>query len=299
MAKVYSKNKKKRWESAYLNDAAYLFYYERLRDIAISLFKYENLPDTMDARYLELGLLEQGKMVLFEDEVLGYLSLEVLIGQPLDVYRNPIKRTAYAVNGYRKELDASNSVIIYNDLLRENGIRRLEYYARKLYEIDRSIDVNVKTQKTPVMILCNEQQRSTMKNLFMQYEGNEPFIYGDKNLDLSGVQVLNTGAPYVAGDLQDLKTSIWNEALTYLGVPNVNNVKKERLITDEVTRNMGGTNASRFSRLKAREQAIDKFNAMFGTNITVDYQEMLDIDNLDIMNAEVLDNVTEGGNKDE
>ena len=45
------------------------------------------------------------------------------------------------------------------------------------------------------------------------------------------------------------------------------------MITDEVTRNQGGTIASRYSRLESRRQAVKKINAMFGTNIEVNYLE--------------------------
>ena len=112
-----------------------------------------------------------------------------------------------------------------------------------------------------------------MKNLYAQYMGNEPFIFGDKNLDLSGIKTLDTTSPYVADKLYELKTQIWNEALTYLGISNINVVKKERMITDEVTRNQGGTVASRYSRLESRRQACKQINEMFGLDIWVDYRE--------------------------
>ena len=112
-----------------------------------------------------------------------------------------------------------------------------------------------------------------MKNLYKQYEGNEPFIFGNKAMDVNGLTVLKTDAPYVADKLYELKTQLWNEALTYLGISNINIVKKERLITDEVTRNQGGTVASRYSRLESRRQACEKINEMFGLNIWVDYRE--------------------------
>ena len=113
----------------------------------------------------------------------------------------------------------------------------------------------------------------TMKNLYMQYEGNEPFIFGTKDLDTTGLSVLKTDAPYVADKLYQLKTQIWNEALTYLGISNLNVQKKERLVSDEVMRNMGGVIASRYSRLNARRQACEQINEMFGLNIEVDYRE--------------------------
>ena len=111
----------------------------------------------------------------------------------------------------------------------------------------------------------------------MQYDGNEPFIFGDKNLDMNGISVLKTDAPFVADKLMQLKFQIWNEALTYLGISNVNMHKKERLLNDEVTRNMGSTVASRYARLNARKEACKKINAMFGLNIDVEYREDIQI----------------------
>ena len=51
------------------------------------------------------------------------------------------------------------------------------------------------------------------------------------------------------------------------------------MITDEVQRNQGGTIASRYSRLEARREAVDKINRMFGTDISVDYREDFQITN--------------------
>ena len=196
-----------------------------------------------------------------------------MIGGQLDVYRIPIERTAYATNGYQARLDETNSVIIFNNYTHTNSMLDVEMYARRLYEIERTIDVNVKAQKTPLIIRATENQRLTIKNLYMQYDGNEPFIFGDKNLDMDGIKVLKTDAPYVADKLNILKRQIWNEALTYLGIENSNTEKKERLVSDEVTTNLGGVEAQRFCRLNARRQAAKKINEMFGLNISVDFRQ--------------------------
>ena len=150
-------------------------------------------------------------------------------------------------------------------------------FSKRLYNLDRIIDVNANAQKTPVLIRCSEDERLTMKNLYMQYDGNQPFIFGDSELNPNALLVLKTDAPYVADKLYELKTQIWNEALTYLGIMNVNITKKERMITDEVTRNSGGTIASRYSRLEARRQACKEINTMFGLNISCDYREDLEL----------------------
>ena len=146
-------------------------------------------------------------------------------------------------------------------------------FSKRLYNLDRIIDVNANAQKTPVLVLSDEKQRLVLQNLYMQYDGNMPFIFGDKNLDISGIKVLSTQAPYVADKIFDLKSRIWNEALTYLGISSLNIQKKERLITDEVTRNQGAVIASRYNRLEARRKAANEINRMFGLNIEVYYRE--------------------------
>ena len=210
----------------------------------------------------------------FNDEEIGDLCLNCITQGRLNVYGYPILRRAYSnYNNYQRLLKENNSVIIYNNMLHTNSILAVKMFARRLYNFDRIIDVNANAQKTPVLIRANEKQRLTMLNLYKQYEGNEPFIFGDKNLDISNMSVLKTDAPYIADKIYELKTQTWNEALTYLGISNVNISKKERLITDEVARNQGGTTASRYSRLTSRQQAADKINKMFDRDITVRYRE--------------------------
>lgn len=266
-------NKKKRWESAWLNNATYQQYYNRLFELAINMYEWKNLPDSVDERFLELSLFTKGMAVFFKDEVMGELCLHCAINGQLSVYGIPINRRAFAVNGYQKTLTENDSVIIYNNYTHTNSMLDVEMYARRIYEIERTIDVNVKAQKTPTLIKGTENQMLTLKNLYMQYEGNEPFIYGDKTLDLSGIEVLNTNAPYVSDKLNILKRQIWNEALTYLGVENSNTEKKERLVSEEVTTNLGGVEAQRFCRLNARRKAAEQINKMFNLNIQVDFRE--------------------------
>ena len=270
-------------ESLILNKHTYTQYLNWLTELAISMFKWKNLPETVDARYIEMQLFLTGAMVYFNDEVIGDLCLNCLSQGRMDVYGYPIIRRAYsAYNNYQRLLKPNNSVVIYNNYMRTNSVLDVQMYARRLYNIDRIIDVNVNAQKTPVIVRASEKQRMTMMQLYMQYDGNEPFIFGDKDLDLNSLAVLKTDAPYVADKLYALKTEIWNEALTHLGISNVNINKKERLITNEVSRTQGGTIASRYSRLDSRQEAAEKINIMFGHDIEVDYRDELQLlDNLD------------------
>ena len=285
------------WESAELNNASYIQYYDRLTELSISMFEWRNLPDTIDPRFLELTLFANGYAVFFNDEDLGYLALQCAISGPLDVYRIPINRRAYAVNGYNRELSNKDSVIIYNNMLHKNSMLDVRMFARDLYNLDRAIAVNANAQKTPILIKCTENERLTLENLYMQFDGNKPVIYGDKQLNPNSLTVLKTDAPYVADKLYTLKTQKWNEALTYLGISNVNITKRERLITDEVTRNQGGTIASRYSRLESRRDACRKINEMFGLDVQCDYredyQEVVQSENSDSINREQEDMTNE------
>lgn len=265
-------------DSATKNNITFQYYYNRLTELAISMFEWKNLPESVDPRFLELTLFSDGMCVFFRDEVMGELALQTMIGGNLSVYRIPKIRRAYATNGYNKKLDENDSVIIFNNMIHTNSIRDIEMFAQRLYNIDRTIDVNINAQKTPILITCNENERLTMKNIYKEFDGNSPVIYANKGFDPKSVNVLKTDAPLVADNLYQLKTQIWNEALTYLGISNINVQKKERLLQDEVTRNLGGTIASRYPRLEARKQACQQINKMFELNIDVDYRDDLDID---------------------
>lgn len=261
------------WETMRSNNWEYRTYYERLMELAISMFEWKNLPDTVDERFLELALFSDGNAVFFNEEDIGYLGLRVALGGPLSVYNIPLNRRAFAANGFQRQLDDTNSVIIYNNMVRTNTLPLVDLYARRLWDLDRAIDVNAKAQKTPVLVLGTETEKLTLKNLYMQYDGNEPFIFGYKDqVSPSTLKVMKTDAPYVADKLQQLKTQLWNEVLTALGITNVSYQKKERMITDEVVRSQGGTIASRYSRLNARRQAVEKINKMFGLNIEVNFR---------------------------
>lgn len=261
------------WESAISNNQTFINFYQRLFSIAISRFEYDNLPDTVDRRFLELALFCDGQALFFKDDVIGFLGLRCSPGGALNVYGYPTVRRAYAANGYTATRDESNSVLIYDNNEHYPAMRHIEMFAYRLYTIERAIDTNVNSQRTPFFITCDENQRLTFKNIMMQYDGNTPIIWGQKGINLDAIKVFPTTAPYVAKNLQELKMQIWNEALTYLGVSNANFVKRERLISDEVARSMGGVVASRYSPLEQRLRAVEKINKMFGLNIEVRFHD--------------------------
>lgn len=270
-----SRKKSKFKESLITNNLNYSMYEQRLTELALSCFEWVNLPETIDPTFLELTLFNNGSVVFFKDEILGYLALPVTNAGLLNIYKLPTKRMAYASNGYHMELTEKDSVIIFNNKLKTNSVLDVEMFSKRLWNYDRIIDTNINAQKTPILIGCDENERLTMENIYMQYDGNEPVIFGRNDLKSNNpLTVLKTDAPFVADKIYDMKTKLWNEALTYLGISNTQVSKKERLIRDEVQRDLGGVFANRFSRLDTRKKACEEINRMFNLNIDVQWREV-------------------------
>lgn len=264
----------KRWASAELNNATFSDYFYRLQAIAMSRFEWKGLPDTVDERFLERALFERGYCVFFKDPAIGFLCLNANLGGQFSVYDIPRERRVFTSNGqYNAKVTDKDSVIIWNNYLHLADFMTTQLAALRLSDIQRTIDVNVKGQKTPKIILCNEEQRLAMKNLYMQWDGNEPFIFGDKALRRElDIEVLDTTAPYVTDKLEVQKHQAINEYLTYLGIENNNQDKKERMIADEVAGSYGFTEMARNVALDARKQACEEINKMFGLSISVDFR---------------------------
>lgn len=262
-------------DSAIKNNQSFNHYYQRLTEIAVSMFEWKNLPKTIDERFLEMTLFTQGKAIFFKDEELdGYLALYCAASGPFNIYNIPINRRAYASNGYNNgNLNDKNSVIIYNNYVRTNTMQGVEWFADRLWNLDRVIDVNTNAQKTPMLLLCDEKQLLTMKNVYQKIDGNQPAIFAGKNFDMDSIKAVTTGAPYVADRIYALKMQIWDEAMTYLGVSNMGYEKKERMFTREVNATQGGVIANRHSRLEMRRQACEQINEMFGLNIECNYRD--------------------------
>lgn len=269
-----TKKMKQFFASTVMNQLQYEHYYSRAKELRMAMYEWQNLPPELDERFLELTLFERGCAVFFKDEEANeFCALPVSSMGWFNKYRIPTRRRAFASNGYNRELTIANSVIIYNNMLRKPSTTDCELYAMRLARFDRTIDVNISAQRTPVLITCDEKERQTMLNLYNQYDGNAPVIFGDKNLSTKEIKAINTQAPFIADKVYTLKTQYWNEMLTLFGISNVNFAKKERLISDEVTRSQGGTIASRYSSLSMRQKACEEINDMFGLDIWCEYRE--------------------------
>ena len=257
-----------------LNDLTFTDYYFRLMMLARTVYKWENLPNHMDEKWIERFLFREGKCVFFKDKEKGLMVMPCADTNQLNPYEEPVSLMPFGV-GYRGEpLEVGKECVLIrnNDEMIPTAFT-VKLFAYRLAEISRTIDININAQKTPSLIIGSEKQRLTLKNIYAQWNGNEPVIYGDKTLDPDALRVLKTDAPIVFPQLQIQKQSIWNECLTFLGINNANTEKRERLITDEVEANNLHIDLSAQCMLKSREKACEQINKLFGTNITVRLRE--------------------------
>lgn len=258
--------------SMFLNNATAIDYMDRLHMLSVSLFTWEGLDDLCGygaSRFLEESLYRYGKACIVKDEELGMMALNVTPSGKLNIYYLPVKVNAFST-GYNKIYDFDDVVYIMNNELQKPTRDTLMLFANRLYETERTIDVNIQAQKTPVLIEGDKNALLTLKNLYMNYSGNAPVIYGNKTFDLSNkLNVLRTDAPIVFDKLEEHKHNLWNDCLTFLGINNANTSKKERLITSEVESNDELINYYLNCFYKTRKKACDDINKRYGTNIKV------------------------------
>lgn len=247
----------------------FIMYKNYLTNLAITSFAWDNLPPTIDPLFIETQLFFTGKVLYFRDEYVGDLVTLFSGVSPLNVYNQPILRYAYANNGYYNTLDERDSVIIYNNPLYTGDALTITSYALKLATLDQIIMVNAQAQRTPYILMADTADRLSIENFFSQMNDGANVIFPKKTFDMDNVRVLNLNAPYVADKIQLLKTLYMNEILTYLGIDSNTAYKNAQQISVEINADLGITHASVNNRLITRQQAVQRINNMFKTNIIV------------------------------
>lgn len=267
--------------SKQMNNRVYTNYYYRLMLIAKALFKWEGLPNGINEKWIERFLYSDGSCIFFKDDNLGYMVTKYSTSGKLNYYDEPTKVRAYATDYIPTEHENNiNCVIIRNNDDCIPTFPTIQLYAYDLTNIKRTIDVNIVAQKIPYVILCSDKQKLSLKQVIKQTNDNEPYIFGDKNLDINDIKALKTDVPIVFDKLQIQKQNIWNECMTFLGINNANTDKRERLVTNEVEANNQLIIINSDVMLKAREEACKRINDMFGLNISVRRRTPLEMENM-------------------
>ena len=275
-----------------LNSQTYVDYLERMKKIALSMFDWVNLPDTMNSRYLEMCLYYKGQAALLYDEDYGFINTQAADSGYINIYGLPTKINCYSYS-YNKmrELYVPNTnlpaeeecILVMNNYQRIPTAATISLFAERLCEAQRACDTNVKAQKTPILLLTDKNQELTLRNMYAQYDGNAPVIFGDRNLLADRpIDSINTNAEFVANDIREYMQGIWNDFLCFIGINNLSE-KKERLITTEANTNNELVNLNMQSYLIPRKQACKEFNDKFGltgTSKAIDVKLRSDLYNI-------------------
>ena len=261
-------SKRRQTITSFLNDLCSRVLTNKFQLLATSAFTWDGLPDGMQERHIESLLYSKGMAGFFRDPVQSYMCLEAASCNMVNAYGDP---TRYRVTGvcYSRELPVSDIVIIENNNLRIATADIVDFYVYKMAEVERTMDVNVKAVKTPIIFACDDRDVLTFKRIFQQVDGNVPAIFADKGLNLDSINAFKTDAKFLGNELQDYKKSIENELLTFLGLNNLPTDKKERLITDEANSNNQLIQSYIDMQLDARKRCADAINDRFGLSISV------------------------------
>ena len=260
-------------DAVLMNNQTYIDYLERMKKICLSLFEWENLPPSMNARFLEMCLYYNGQGAMLYDDDYGYINTMASDGGYINIYGLPTEVTCYSYRfNQRRSLYMTDTgeekgkecILVMNNYERIPTQVMCTLFAYRLAEAQRTADVNIKAQRTPVLITTDQKQYFTLKKMYEEYDGNTPAIFADKNvISPDALKALKTDAPFIVNDIMDYKREIWNEFLTTLGISNLSE-KRERLISNEVDSNNELVNLNLQSQLIPRKEACKQFNEKYG-----------------------------------
>lgn len=251
-----------------LNDLTYTTLYNKFRLLAVNAFQWDGLPPGILERHIERELFDHGKAIFFRDPDQSYMCLKAQEGFDVNFYGDPLYYRAIGI-GYNKQYNKDDCVIIENTKLRTPTRDYVMFYTNKLTEAERTMDVNVKAVKTPVILKCDDKDAFTFKAIFNKVDGNVPAIYADRNLNIDSIQALDLKAKFLGNELMDYKKAVEAELLTFLGINNPAVEKRERVIVDEANSNNQLIESFAEIQLEARKRACEEINSMFGLNVTV------------------------------
>lgn len=251
-----------------LNDLTFRTQYDKFKLVALNEWEWDNLPDGIQPRHIEKLLFSRGYACFFRDPKMSHMCLECDTGGTVNVYGDPLSYRAHGFN-YQRVMDADECVIIRNNLLALPTEPFVLHYVNKLTEAERTMDVNVKSCKTPIIFACDDKDVLTFKRIFQQVDGNVPAIFADRGLNLDSITAFQTGVKFMGNELMDYKRSVESDLLTFLGQNNTPVDKKERLITDEAEANNQLIESFAELQMEARQKACEEINAMFGLNVSV------------------------------
>lgn len=253
-------------------DAYFTRYFFYLMGLAISRFKWENLPNEIDPVFLERMLFDRGFGIFYKDSVTGLFAvMKGYTAGNLDIYGYGDMRFAYA-NQYVAELDKNNSVILHDNRTDYPTADIIAMHADALANMRLSRDVNLIANRTPVIVTSNSNMQLSVRNVMKQIIDCIPFINLKKGgINMEDLKALKTDAPVLFPELDNAMRWEIAECCKYLGINAFTSDKKERLVAGEVSGEIGEIEIARNNALLPRQRAVEQINRVFGLNIKVTF----------------------------
>ena len=249
----------------------YDYYFNKYRQLLLSMFVWEGLPDGISARFIEEKLFDLGQVIFFKSKEMGFYVVSCATQIGFNCYGEPTSYRAYSIDGSINEIvHADDCIPIWNDIFRSGNADKVHFFAKRLSNIEKTIDVNLEQLKQPYIVACPEGQKISVEQFFKKKTNGEPYIFVSDDFNtMNSITVLQTGVQNYTKDLQDLKHLKESEALTTFGINNVNIAKRERLVSGEAEQNDEQIAINKNSMYQARINAVKQINEKFGLEISV------------------------------
>ena len=259
-----------------------LYYLARLQ----SMFKYENLPDTIPVYWLEHYLLTNGNCLIIKhnEKLYAVTGGEGSIPNAYYIPSRYIVANPYLNNGLVPEKDSvestfsktfvidGDSVLIRNDTYSQGVLPMLKRYLSNLVENDITMNIADVLARATIAISAADDNTKASAELWLKRlrDGNLGILGDNKFLESLNMhefkEVASTLIPLIEYH-QYLKASLYNE----LGLNSNYNMKRESINSNESQLNDDMLHPLIDDMLRHRQEGIDKVNTMFGTDIKVSF----------------------------
>lgn len=247
----------------------------RMLRLASSSIQWDEFPYTVDPVYLEYCLTRNGSAIIVNEPEIGLLCGSNASTGSLDIYGYPTQRSVVFRNGQKAFYSPQDSVIIYNNSMRAGDYPFYKIFANDLANIDMALRVNINSQKTMPILSSSVLNALSMKNLYQDIEENQGMrIIDAESMDVEKFKAalqFDNRKSFTGDNMLEVQREIWNRALTFIGINNVNVEKRERVNTFETNSNLDEIFIMRRDRLNARERACQELREKFGLQIEARY----------------------------
>lgn len=241
------------------------------------MFKWNNLPETVSERALETYLISNGNVCWAEHEGKLYVFVGGLGGKPDPYYMPTLYTVANPALGFSKMYKINEDCIVMpNDTCYQGLMPLIGKYASLIAETELSIySVDVLMRSALVFVANGETEKKSIDTYINSLKDGElSVILNQKTIPGAGEVTVQPGATTASQSITDLieleqylKAALFNE----LGLNANWNAKRETLTSSEVMLNEDTLLPLIDDMLLCRQEFAEKVNAMFGTNITVEF----------------------------